>query len=249
MRINNGTFEEKEMILLLNDKSFDELGNNAKMFVKQVFGPMEPKRRIYAEKVDGFIKPDFVVRSNGEEYYISMKSGTANVFHQENASKFANYLHEKGVSKECIDIILLYHYGDGTTDGSGKERLPYHELMYRMKDQIKKANFELNTNKELVKDTMERCIFAGTNNQQIHADFIYHGNINFGVLVSHQQLMKHINMRDWLYMDNLHIGPLQLRPHARYVDRDIVDIKSRQSIDFYWANLFQDLEYISRRYD
>lgn len=249
MRLNNGTFEEREMIASLNNKRFEELGNNTKMLVKQLFGPMDPNQVIYAEKIDGFIKPDFVVRTNNEQCYVSMKSGKANVFHQEYASLFAKYLKGKGVSDETIETILLYQYGDGTTDGTGTTRLPYHELMYKMKDQIRKANYELNSNKSLVVDTMERCIFAGTKDEQTHADFVYHGDINFGVLVSHQQLMKHINMRDWLYMDNLHIGPLQLRPHARYVDRDIANEKSRHSIDFYWANLFQDLEYISRRYD
>ena len=249
MRLQNGTFEENEMIALLNKKTFDELNNNAKYFVKQLFGPIEPNQIIYAEKVDGFIKPDFMVRCNDEKCYISMKSGTANVFHQEYASKFADYLRSKGISEETIETILLYHYGDGTVDGTGKERIPYHEVMVKLGEKIKKANFELNTNKKFVIETMERCIFTGTDSGYTHADYIYHGNAGFGVLVSHQQLMKHINMRDWLYMNNLHIGPLQLRPHARYVDRDIANEKSRHSIDFYWANLFQDLEYISRRYD
>lgn len=249
MRLNNGTSEEKELVALLNQKRYSDLSNNGKRIVKQLFGPVDDDQVVFAELVNGYMKPDIVVKCNEEQRYISMKSGKASVVHQENIMKFAKYLLDKGISKNTIKILLLYHYGDGTLDGSGKKRKTYQELMYEMSKHIKKANDELNDNKELVKDVIERCVFVGTNHDHTHADYVYHGNAGFGVLVSHQQMMKHISRRTWGFMNNFHIGPLQFRPHARYVGKEVKNEESRHLIDFFWSNMFADMDYISNTYD
>ena len=50
-------------------------------------------------------------------------------------------------------------------------------------------------------------------------------------------------------MDNPHISPIQFRPHARYIGKEIKNEKRRWEIDFWWANLGADLDYIAERYD
>ena len=49
-------------------------------------------------------------------------------------------------------------------------------------------------------------------------------------------------------MGNPHIGPLQYRPHAKYVKKAIYNEKRRQKIILHWANLSKDLEYIYDRF-
>ena len=58
--------------------------------------------------------------------------------------------------------------------------------------------------------------------------------------------MKHFNRRVLKWMDNLHIGPLLLNHHVRYIGK--IE-KSRQRLEFSWPNFKEDLEYISSRYD
>ena len=57
--------------------------------------------------------------------------------------------------------------------------------------------------------------------ENIKANYIYHGDADYGVLVSKRQLFKHCIRRDCKWMDNLHIGPMLLNPHARYIGKEI----------------------------
>ena len=94
-----------------------------------------------------------------------------------------------------------------------------------------------------------RCLFKGTQEKNIEADFIYHGDVNYGVVCSKDQIFKHVDRRSWDYMDNLHIGPIQFRPHARYTNTEIKREEKRWKVDFWWARLPADLDYIAERYD
>lgn len=78
---------------------------------------------------------------------------------------------------------------------------------------------------------------------------IYHGDIHYGVVCSKTQILKHIDYRNWAYMNNPHIGPIQFRAHARYIGKEIKNEERRWEIDFWWANLGADLDYIAERYD
>ena len=134
-------------------------------------------------------------------------------------------------------------------DGSGKKRYDYIEIRRALDKRIKDLNKEFNSNKDFVKAVIERLMFKGGQEDNIEADFIYHGDIHYGVICSKSQIFKHVDHRDWDFMDNLHIGPIQFRPHARYVDGDTKKEKSRWKIDFWWATLAADLDYIAERYD
>ena len=249
MHENIGILKEKEIVNALNNKKIKELSNNSKYIVKELFGIVDENEIVYASLIDGFKKPDFVITLQNESHYISMKSGRSNVVHQENIRKFCLYLHHKGISNTTISTILLFHYGDGTKDGSGKQRIEYEELLFRLKDRIKAANDELNKNKEFVWDVIVRTVFKGTLDDNIEADYLYHGDAEYGVLASKKQIYSHFLKRDWKYYSNLHIGPIHIRPHARYVNKDIKRPDSREKIDFAWINLHADIDYISSRYN
>ena len=78
---------------------------------------------------------------------------------------------------------------------------------------------------------------------------MYHGDVDYGVLASKKQIFKHFLRRDWNYYNNLHIGPIHLRPHARYVGKEIKRATSRERLEFVWVNFAEDIRYISSRYD
>ena len=249
MHQNNGMYQEEEMVILLNEKNYSDLSHNGQAFVREMFGHISSQQFFCAGKVEGWQKPDFYVESDGRRFYVSMKTGKANVVHSEYVDHFVELLTKIGVSKFTTDTILLYHYGDRTTDGSGKERIPYTQLMVELEDRIAKANKELNSNKKFVKYIVYRSIFKGADKEGICADYIYHGDAGYGVLVSCAQIMKHIDRRSYKYLKCLHIGPLLLRPHARYYGKEIKSEKKRRSLELYWPNLSDELSYIGRNYD
>src|SRR5574344_2713427 len=93
-----------------------------------------------------------------------------------------------------------------------------------------------------------RCLFKGADENNIEADYMYDGNENYGVAVSQSQVLQYLRKKSFSYMENPHIGPLQYRPHARYVKKAIYNERRRQKIILHWANLSKDLEYIYDRF-
>lgn len=249
-KINVGLDNEYALAFALDGKRVEELTRNLSYNIHEMFGFVNPKSTIKCKKIEDFGKPDISIEIDGVVHYVSVKSGKSKSLHQENIFQFCDYLRSLNISEETIDTILYLHFGDGTTDGTGKRRMTYSEVMYRYKDRIAKANLELNKDRDFIRKVIERCIFKGTNPDNIEADYIYNGNATFGVLVSKVQLVKYIMTKsNWNYYTNLHIGPLFFRPHARYVDFKETHPESRFKTDGEWPNLDKDMIFINKRFD
>ena len=110
------------------------------------------------------------------------------------------------------------------------------------------ANEELNQYNQDVVNFVDKVVFIGNDENLPSADFIYHGNINFGVICSRQNVIKHLRKRNYDYMRNLHIGPIQFHPYARYVNGVGKHEYKRDIVNFKWINFIGDLEYIAQHY-
>lgn len=248
MHQNPGIKKEEEVVLTLNEKKIKDLKPNFKFLLSEMFDHLEDDKVVQSNLVGGFQKPDFFITYDNQRKFISMKSGQAKIVHQEKLDTFIQFLKDIGVNEYCIEIFLYHHFGDGTMDGTGKERMSYSELQFRMRDQIRKFNKEVNVNKDIVAAVVDRCVFLGSQKDNIPADYLYFGDENYGVMCSRKQVQKHIYRKSWLYMDNLHIGPLQFRPHARLIQKRENE-EGRLKVDAWWAGLDKDVDYIGRRYN
>lgn len=246
--INPGLRKEEEIVLELDNKKVKDLKQNFKYLLREMFGPLDEEETIHSNLVGGFQKPDFYIEYKFRRLFISLKSGAAKIVHQEKLDTFVNFLRQQGMSKECIEIFLYHHFGDGTMDGTGEERMSYSELQYKFKDRIRKFNKDVNINKELIAAVVDRCVFTGSQVGNIPADYLYFGDRNYGSICSRKQVQKHLYRKSWLYMDNLHIGPLQFRPHARLIEKRENE-EGRLKVDSWWANLESDVVFISERYN
>ena len=249
MHKNIGRLKEDEFVLALNNKRADELSHNLKHMLREMFGLFDGSLIVTAGLVEHYQKPDFYVELNGVKKYVSLKTGRSIIIGEEKLKNFMLFLRKYDVSRRTQQTFLYNHFCDGTMDGSGEKRLDYNAMRLKLKSRIIDLNKELNSDKQFVKDLVVRCLFKGTVEENIEADFIYHGDIKYGVICSKQQILKHIDNRDWAYMDNPHIGPIQFRPHARYIGKEIKNEERRWEVEFWWANLGADLDYIAERYD
>ena len=248
MSTNKGFFKEEEMALRLNQKRVGDLNRNIVSFLELLFGPLEQDKMFQCVTTEGSVKPDVVLTYDGRKRYVSLKSGRSESVHQQIVKDFVLYLRSLGISKRTQQTILLYHYGDGTMDGSAKERFPYEKLRMLLAERIAEANAELNQNNDFIWTVVRKCIFEGFVDGD-QADSFYHGDYDDGVGVTIRQMEKYVKRKNWSYLNNLHIGPLLLRPCGRYIGREIVNEKRRQRIEAYWPRLKEDLEYISRHCD
>ena len=249
MPINDGLLVEDEILTGLNGKKISELSNNLKYFMRNLYGPLDDDEIVECHKTDDSYKVDLVITYKKSIKNVSVKTGRAEIVHNEVLDYFTAFLSREGISDETIETIKLFHYGDGTTDGTGEKRMTYVEIAHALQDRIRKANDELNYRKDMVLKTIYHCVFKGANENNPEVDAIYFGTKDYGVMATKKQILTHIRKRNFGFYENLHIGPLLLRPDARYVDKEIASQRKRNRIVAYWPNLNADIEYISKRYD
>ncbi len=248
MSNNKGQLREDEMIITLNGKKIKELNPNLREMMENLFGVIEDEKTIKCVKSQDYIKPDIDITYEGLTMGVSIKSGTASNVHNEMLSTFIDYLRNHGISERTIKTVLLHHYGDGTSDGTGSVRQEAGEIMYHLKSELKDANEELNENVEFIIDAVDRFMFQGVDPEAEKAKAIYIGDIRFGFLTARSQVIKCVSKERWDYYNSLHIGPLLIRPHARYANVEVKSEMSRNRIDVWWPHLYEDLQRISRRY-
>lgn len=251
MPMNDGLLKEDEVIYLLNNRKVSDLTNNMRSFVRSLFGVLDDNYVVKCYRVeDPNIKTDFVIEYDNRKRFVSMKSGKAVMVHNEILQNFISFLRDRGISERTLETIMLFHYGDGTIDGSGGEnRMGFEEVVESLRERIKEANDELNADMDFILAVVDRCMFKGAKEDAVEADCIYFGDRDYGIVATKNQFIRHIKKRGFDFYDHLHIGPLLFRPDARYVNREITYERKRNRIVGYWPNLRADMEYMSKRYN
>jgi len=249
MYTDRGHYLEDVIKATLDNRKYCDLANNMKHFLNCLFGVIDENAMVNVTKPELPIKPDLYIKIKDDTKCVSIKTGKAVQFHAEDVKTFILFLRSLGVSTETQKTILLFHYGDGTMDGTGKKRYPHEIVLNKMKNRIALANDELNDNPELMMKIVDRLMFQGVDVDAKRATHIYFGDIDYGVTVSQKQIEKYMSKKKWKFIRCLHVGPFLLRPQARYVDKKIVSEYRRKHIIAYWVSVAADFEFISHRYN
>lgn len=249
MPANKGLFNESQIIMAMANKKVRDIPQNLKFMLFKMFGPLDEDEIIHSEQLKDWIKPDIFIEYKGIKKYVSIKCGRATEVHAEYIDTFVDFLKEHGLSEESCKFIKEYCYGDGTDDGSGAEAMDFITLKMHFQDRAKKFNEEVMHNPYIIEKAILRCLFEGNRPGMQEAEYIYFGTPQYGALCSKKQILKHLTRRTWGFMGNPHIGPLQFRMHIRGQARFEENEYKRHTIDLWWANLQQDIEFISERYN
>lgn len=246
-----GKLLEDEFAIALENKKYEELSPNLKTFIRDIFGAVNRDDFIHCQRLAMKIKPDIMVSIGETKKYVSLKSGGATILHCENIKTIVLFLRALGLSTKSQKTLLLWHYGDGTMDGSGKDedRRDYHETIEWIGREMWDLNHELIASKELVIQMIDRAIFLGVNKEAEKAEFIYHGDIENGYTVSRSQVLRYLDDKTWGYYTNLHFGPLLIRPQAKYAHKKVKNQEERQRVMFYWPGLGDEIRHIYKRYN
>ena len=248
MNYNQGELKESQIVANLNEKQVNQLSLNLQNIVRTIFPKCRENDMVFAKQIEGTMKPDFSITIGGETHYVSMKSGSNTIVHQEYINNFIKILKGYGFSEYVFKTILYFQYGDGTLDGTGTERMSYATLRKKLEKAFVIANKELSNNRRAVFELVDRFLFKGSHEEYIPADYLYHGDVDYGIIISRKQMLKHIEYKDWDYLEALHIGPILFRPHARYYKKSIKKESYRSRVEFYWPNLLPDIIYIKKHY-
>lgn len=248
---NKGIIVEKEFEKNLDGIRFNRLSPNFKDMIREMFGGISPFAKITCERTRNFIKPDVVIgiKRTKLRKFVSIKSGGSICLQEENIFTFIDFLRECGTPEKHIQTLLYYQFGDGTLDGTGKKRYDYESVVHALNSRIKEFNHFFDNNVDIILKVVMRVCFDGVNPEADKADYIYSGDIDYGVIVSRAQMTKYINTKSFSFYDHLHIGPLFFRPHARYVNGKGSYEDKRYVINVFWSKLHEDIRYISNRYN
>lgn len=248
--VNNKGFEkEANIIFKLDGAKIKDLEKQERYLLRCIYGELEDEEKIRCETLDNMYKPDFYIIYKGVKKYVSFKTGNTATIHQEYLSTFIDFLKEEGISAETIEDFLFFFYRDGTIDGSGNRKMVIKEIVEKYPQRASRLNDELNYSKEFVKKCVMRMLLIGRDPNNPEVDYIcYWRDYDKPVVVNKRQIMAHLDRKEWNFMENPHIGPIQFRPHVLYKKDDAYRDKYVNRMDCWWSNFLNDLDYIERYY-
>ena len=237
--------EEYRFLASVKGKTFSELNPPMKRLIEKLFGEGERIEPFSCDLCNRFSKPDIYLAFGKRMKYISLKFGRSDSIHFETIKSLVLFLRGLGVSSETQKTILLFHYGDGTLDGSGTRRFLFEECFSLIKDRIKKANEELNK-KSIIRECLRRFLFRGTEARRIEVDALVFGSADYFVFATKEEIEKHVLSKRYGHIRTLHIGPMTLRPYIRDAKRQSKYPEKRTRAQIKWHYLLSDIEQIMR---
>lgn len=230
--MNYGFINENDFINSLNNKQIKDVPQHLKEQLLKIFN-CDENSILSCKKYKGHYKPDVYLKCNDIKINISIKSGDNISAHEELLEQFVAFLSTIGITNRTIKIIKFYHYGDGTTDGSGDSLLDLKYMQFKYSNYIMQANCELNNNKNYM-NIIDRILFSGKFNQNHSIDFIYYGTDKIGFLLSKEQIINYLVKQKSMYLNCLHVGPFTYQPASRKTNK----VKYCQ---FKWKSLLSDI--------
>lgn len=245
---NNGKEYERLFVEAINNKRVCQVPQGFRENLDRMYKRLKDDDVIKAGLVDGCQKPDFYVSINGIRKNVSLKTGFATQVGGISLKEFITFMRSKGVSEDTLKTIVLLHFCDGTFNNTGPVRYDVMDFRMKFKGRIKKANKELNHDKSFVKDFVYTVVFKGFYKGNIAADYLYFGSHEFGFCCNFKQICKLIDDKRWAKTENLHIGPIQFRPVARYTGMKVRDDSKRWGVRFYWPGLEGEIRRVGIQY-
>ena len=250
MDYTTGFIFEQEFVESINNKYFKDLNENLKHFVSFAIPSLELNKPLKCCKLDTQIKPDVCIYQGETRKYVSLKTGMTEHLHNENILTFVEFLKSQNIDSYTIESYLLYQYGDGTIDGTGENRMSSVDIKFYLFERIRKMNDVFNSSKEIIKAFADRVVWKGVDPNSEEAEFLYHGDIDFGMFISKRQLNRHIDRKSWEFMERcVHIGPFVIRPKARFANKKMTNPAERNVVSVSYPRLINDIQYMYKIYN
>lgn len=230
----------------LNNKTYGQVSKYWKENLTKMFGPLKYKDIIKCEKCDRYLKEDILITVRDVTKHVSIKIGTHITMHNESLESFVDFLGSLGISKRALNTLKLYHFGDGTLDGTGKTRLDVKGVKEKYAWRIKRFNHIVNKTKYLM--PILKRILNGTPRQGGYVDYIYHGNKFKGDLISVADLTKYNLLKDSSMIKSIHFGVFTYTPARRGLLETNADDEHRYYAAIKWPGMEIDFDKILKTY-
>lgn len=236
--MNDGFVNERDIINYLNGKTYVELNDNFKNFVEFIFdSSVIFNEKFIVNNCAGGIKPDISISHNNITKYISIKKGSGNSVHQENIDVFFPFF-ETVTNNKCLNNLKLFHYGDGTTNDTGKIRYNASQVKPIFEKEIAELNKAINK-KDILKIFLDRFLFIG-NVSTTSVDYVYHGTLTSGYWASKSEIIHYITNNNF-NVNGVHFGPLTYQVWGRNHNRTAKHPDRRYVMQIKWLSILNNL--------
>lgn len=242
----NGFRNEYEFSSYLNNKKVSELNIMFRNFIDDIFDNPDEDLDIKAYVNTTRKKYDICIVIDSSIKRISIKKGIKNSVHVEGISSFIHFLIQNGVKKEIIIEYLKYHYADGTTNGTGKERISVEEYKKNNQNKIDMINNAIN-NKSILYKAVRRFVLRGIENNEF-IDCLLFGVVDDFIWIKKEDIVKLIMGKINEYSSAVHFGALTVQPMNRCLNYNPKYEKTRFCVQIKWYNIVDDIiEYMNNK--
>lgn len=235
----DGYQNEEEFVNYLNRKKVDQVNPMFYDFLTSIFEKIHNNDVIYAWKNDQIEKADIFIKINNIVKRISIKKGIKNSVHAELISVFLKFLIQNGFDQKTIEKIMKYHYADGTTDGTGKERFSVAQYKEKHQSEIDQIN-QLMNQSDFIRKAIDKLILRGNQGDK-SIDCIIYGVVEDFIWIKKEEIIQILLDKKNEYSSGLHISHLSLQPMARCLNRNPRYEKNRHYIQAKWYNISDDI--------
>ncbi len=239
--MNTSSFVEKQIVNYLSRKYYSELNNHWKQLIKMMFPSIVLSDIIYCENVKMPLKQDIFIVATGIKKTISIKSGKDATLHCESLEHFCSFLKFLNVDEYDIETLRIYHYGDGTIDGTGEKRECAATLKIKYENRIKIFNSHVNK-PNLLRMIIDRFLSFGTLNQCDKVDYLYYGNLNDGELYDMNDLIEFFSIQHVTKIRGIHFGTFHYSAYYRFITSKNTNEMDRHYIAIKWFGHEIDLD-------
>lgn len=243
-KYTSGFDNENKLIEYLDNKRVKDLNENLKEFIFFLFEDINEESIIRAKSGETGQKPDMIISINEDMKRISIKKGSGNSVHQEKIDVFVKFLLSINVPNEIINKLLKFHWGDGTSNGTGVKRISSSEYKKEFLKEIDIINEEFNKEKN-IKKFINRFIMQGKSNEYDMIDAVYYGNTSEGHWASKDEIIGYIT-DNVFELDTVHFGPLTYQTWNRCLNFNPKTENRRKVMQIKWGSLLHDIIIIER---
>lgn len=236
--VNNGVKNELIFLCYLNEKKVKELNIIMQDLIYRIFDNISQDDIVYASKTQIPEKTDMILKIRNEEKRFSLKIGSKNSVHAEPITEFVHFLIENKIPRFILMKFLKFHYGDGTTNGKGINRMSVLEYKEKNVDDFKEINKYFN-NSSFVKKCVERFILKGRNSDKC-IDVLLTGKVNDFFYITKDEIFD-IILNSKVESNSIHIGPLFIQPLSRNLNYNPKYENCRYVVQVKWYSLFDDI--------
>lgn len=247
--MNNGYENEKDFVNLFKNKQFNDLDNNSKRFLIEVFGDVidnEEIIRCWKNNVNQ--KADIFIRYKNYVKGISIKCGKSNSVHHESIQEFKRYLTNLGIPYKVIDKYVSFHYGY-MKDENGNILFDYQltteEYKKLYQDELDVFNSYINKTRIII-DMVDRFLIRGRNSDY-DIDYLIYGTVDDYIWISKYDLYDLILSRRCNEYTSPHVACMTIGPQKRCIISK-TNLKERYLVAVRWNFLKENiLEFKSKK--